>query len=74
MYTTNCSWVCAHVEDKELIARYAHGRSFYNNPNSGEKGPFKVKVIYDGDAYIQRDSILDKSCYLVNVEGLEKIL
>lgn len=74
MYTTNCPWVCAHVKDKELIARYAYGRNFYRNPDGGEKGPFIVKVIYDGDAYIQRNAILDKSCYLVKVDGLEKIL
>ena len=73
MYTSNCPWVCAHVEDKELIARYAYGRSFYCNSDGGEKGPFRVKVIYDGDAYIQRDTILDKSCYFVKLEGLEKI-
>lgn len=73
MYTTNYIWVRDNITDKTLIAKYAYGRSFYRNPDGGEAGPFKVLVIRDGKAYIQKTSLYGGACFLVGIDGLEKI-
>lgn len=73
LYTTNDYWVLKHIEDKELIARYAIddnlGYPVIKEP-VGKK--FKVIEIAENNAYIQNIAF-PYACYLIDLVGIEKL-
>lgn len=72
LYVGNADWVVNHIEDKELIARYA----IYDNlgyPAIKEPAEqFKVIAIAENKAYIQRSGH-PYACYLIDLNGIEKL-
>ena len=67
LYPTYIAWVIEHVTDKKQIARFQFGQETLCDINS-----FEVIEIDDGIAFIE--ATYDKTCYLMNIEGLERIV
>lgn len=69
-YTTYYTWVSRHVNNSRDATKWARGEV----PKDGDIGVVKYLAshmrVYEGDiAYIE----IDDKCYMVNVDGLEKV-
>lgn len=71
--TRNSSWVAEHIADPLLIARYAYGQELGYPSIIEHPGAFRVLHISGGLAFIQRTGDPDIRCYLVGLDGLERI-
>lgn len=73
-YPRNASWVAEHIADPLLIARYAYGQGLGHLDGIIEyPGTFRVLHIAEGAAFIQRTDSCDIRCYLVGLDGLERV-
>lgn len=60
--------------DKSQVARYAYGASLgYGKGKLEHPGTFRVLHIADDRAFIQRTDSYSTSCYLVGLDGLERV-
>lgn len=66
-------WVAEHIADPLLIARYAYGHRLGYPDIIKHPGTFRVLFIADGWAFIQLTNSYDASCYLVGLDGLERV-
>lgn len=66
-------WVAEHIVDPLLIARYAYGHRLGYPDIIKHPGTFRVLFIADGWAFIQLTNSYDVSCYLVGIDGLERM-
>lgn len=66
-------WVAEHIADPLLIARYAYGHRLGYPDIIKHPGTFRVLFIADGWAFIQLTNSYDVSCYLVGIDGLERV-
>lgn len=74
MFSTNVPWILDNIDDKDLIAKYAYGTSFFEEASS----IFKVIKIVDDKVYIQKfydwmPNNVSGACYLIGIDGLEEI-
>lgn len=73
-HTRNPYWVAEHIADPIMIARYAYGQGLGCADGIIEHpGTFRVLHVADGQAFIQRMDNCDPSCYLVGLNGLERV-
>lgn len=73
-WSQNAGWVAKHIADKSLVAKYAYGRGLgYFAGLIEHPGIFRVLCIADGWAFIQRTDGDGASCYLVGLDGLERV-
>lgn len=72
-YPRKPCWVAEHIADPLLIARYAYGHRLGYPGIIKHPGTFRVLHIADGLAFIQRMDNCDPSCYLVELDGLERM-
>lgn len=72
-YIHNASWVAEHIADPLLIAQYAYGQGLGYPSIIEHPGTFRVLHIADGLAFIQRIGSCDIRCYLVGLDGLERV-
>ena len=75
MYTTNSSWVIDHINDKKLMCKYAYGDElgYRDGVRVVKDKTFKVILIADVKAFIQRQGILGDECYLIGLDGLKRV-
>lgn len=71
VYPSNERWVNEHVEEDLLKIRFAYGQSLGYPETIRLDDKFRIRVIADGMAYIERVS-LDDRCYLIGLAGLER--
>ena len=72
-YPRNSRWVAEHIADPLLVARYAHGQDLGYPGIIKHPGTFRVLHIADGLAFIRRAESPTASCYLVRLDGLERV-
>lgn len=72
-YPRKPRWVAEHIADSLLIARYAYGQRLGYPGIIKHPGTFRVLCIADGWAFIQLTDNYDTSCYLVGLDGLERV-
>lgn len=73
-YSQSSTWVAEHIADPLLIAQYAYGHGLgYFAGIIKHSGTFRVLHTADGLAFIQRMDNCDPSCYLVGLDGLERV-
>lgn len=72
-YPRKSRWVAEHIADPLLIAKYAHGQRLGYPGTIKHPGTFRVLCIADGWAFIQLADGYDNSCYLVGLDGLERV-
>lgn len=73
-WSQNAGWVAKHIADKFLVAKYAYGQGLgYFAGITEHPGVFRVQCIADDLAFIQRTDSHDTSCYLVGLDGLERV-
>lgn len=73
-WSQNAGWVAKHIADKSLVAKYAYGRGLgYFAGKIEHPGIFRVLCIADDLAFIQRTDGDGASCYLVGLDGLERV-
>lgn len=72
-YPRKPRWVAEHIADSLLIARYAYGQRLGYPGIIKHPGTFRVLHIADGWAFIQLTDNYDTSCYLVGLDGLERV-
>ena len=72
MYTTNTEWIIEHIDDKELLCRYAYGDSlgYHDGVYIVEDKEFIVLYINGGRAFIKGNG---GRCYLIGLDGLKKL-
>lgn len=72
-YPRKPRWVAEHIADPLLIARYAYGHRLGYPGIIKHPGAFRVLHIADGWAFIQLTDNYDAGCYLVGLDGLERV-
>lgn len=73
-YRANIGWVIEHIADKSQVARYAYGTSLgYDEGKLEHPGAFRVLHIAEGRAFIHRTDNYDTRCFLVGLDGLERV-
>lgn len=72
-YSQSSAWVAEHIADPLLIAQYAYGQGLGFPGIIKHPGTFRVLCIADGWAFIQLTDGYDTSCYLVGLDGLERM-
>ena len=73
-YRANIEWVIEYIADKSQVARYAYGASLgYDEGKLEHPGAFRVLHIAEGLAFIHRTDNYDTRCYLVGLDGLERV-
>ena len=73
-WSQSAEWVTKHIADKSLVAKYAYGRGLgYFAGIIKHPGLFRVLCIADDLAFIQRTDGDGTSCYLIGLDGLERI-
>lgn len=72
-HSYDAHWVAGHIADPFLIAKYAYGQSLGYPGIIKHPGAFRVLHIADGWAFIQLTDSYDASCYLVGLDGLERV-
>ena len=72
MFVINSYWLTEHIRDIELVARYAYGKSYYDEGKRELYDNFKVIAIAENKAYIQNVDGFGE-CYLIHLDGLKKV-
>lgn len=72
-YSQGSTWVAEHIADPLLVAQYAYGQGLGYPGIIKHPGTFRVLHIADGLAFIQRIDNCAPSCYLVGLDGLERV-
>lgn len=72
-YPRKPRWVAEHIADPLLIARYAYGQELGYHGIIEHPGAFRVLHIAEGLAFIHRTDNYDTRCYLVGLDGLERV-